>query len=414
MHEKAITRIQAHIEGSIRNTQIEENWFVFESLSPHVLSLAKEVIKHKSACIDIADVFAIFYDLAYQPIRGLISSEKPINGSLTTIIGEKATHQLCTTIIQFIVSLPREYEVYLPAPKLKMLSSMEISDQFSIVVFSDENEIPGQPNYMGGLLTGMRKALEKDLTYFRFRVSGYCGTRLESKTMRKALIAFKITLQQLLAMKLIEISPDQPTGIGLLVGGGHFKLPRYNLYNADNSGETIQVEAASLSMEFCRIIDAIKLKESSQVIQRAIEQSELPLLFKNRLKFPTMLLVNRCQEANRIRSAIEWCFDSYSSESTMAFLQVCIGLEAILGEDLKNESLTKSLADRCAYLTASDIKSRKQIRQEFISLYGIRSSLVHGTQRTLDEKQAHYLHWGRDILEHCIFREIRNLNMGKS
>jgi hypothetical protein len=92
-------------------------------------------------------------------------------------------------------------------------------------------------------------------------------------------------------------------------------------------------------------------------------------------------------------------------------LQVCFGLESLLGDAVGSESLTSTLADRCAYLVGSDIKGRNSIREQFKELYAIRSKLVHGTATWLDPNQRHFLRWERSIFEFAIFQEVKHLGM---
>jgi hypothetical protein len=62
----------------------------------------------------------------------------------------------------------------------------------------------------------------------------------------------------------------------------------------------------------------------------------------------------------------------------LALLQNCIGIEALLGDDEKDEPLTTRLADRCAYLLAKSSEERAAIRQRFKRIYAVRAKLVHG------------------------------------
>jgi hypothetical protein len=106
---------------------------------------------------------------------------------------------------------------------------------------------------------------------------------------------------------------------------------------------------------------------------------------------------------------MEWAIDASATENqTIRFLQICIALEAILGEEAPSEGLTKTLADRCAYLVSKDIRRRRAIREDFQKLYGARSKLVHGRRRSLHAAEAVLLEWGERLLQEVIDREIDN------
>jgi hypothetical protein len=77
---------------------------------------------------------------------------------------------------------------------------------------------------------------------------------------------------------------------------------------------------------------------------------------------------------------LEWYFDADTADNhTVAFLQRCIGLEAILGDDENSRTvpLTDRLADRYAYLMGQTASERVELRQHFREIYGRRSDVVH-------------------------------------
>ena len=92
-------------------------------------------------------------------------------------------------------------------------------------------------------------------------------------------------------------------------------------------------------------------------------------------------------------------------------MQLCIGLEAIFGDFTFETGLTKTLADRCAYVVSKSIKERKTIRDRFQTLYKIRSKIVHGKTLTLDRNDEGYLLWGRQILKKAIWKELEKLEL---
>lgn len=121
------------------------------------------------------------------------------------------------------------------------------------------------------------------------------------------------------------------------------------------------------------------------------------------------------KDAQFVKSAIEWAFDSAIEDNeTVSFLQMCIGLEAILGEETGRESLTETLADRCAYLLATDIEGRKKIRYNFRELYRLRSKLVHGRAMRINDSEKGFLEWGKRVLNCVIIKEMKDLNLSEA
>ena len=99
-------------------------------------------------------------------------------------------------------------------------------------------------------------------------------------------------------------------------------------------------------------------------------------------------------------------FDSHANDNdTLAFIQACIGIEAVIGDDTK-DNITATLADRCAYLLGDSISARKKIREKFEKLYDIRSKVVHGRKACLDDEQRHFLDYAQIMLKRVIGKEI--------
>jgi hypothetical protein len=107
---------------------------------------------------------------------------------------------------------------------------------------------------------------------------------------------------------------------------------------------------------------------------------------------------------------MEWYIDSVISDaSTVKFVQICIGLESLLGDERDDAPLTMTLADRCAYLLAKNMKHRSNIRERFKKMYAVRSKIIHGSARNLrDNEKKHYL-FARDMLREAIMTELTHI-----
>ena len=125
-----------------------------------------------------------------------------------------------------------------------------------------------------------------------------------------------------------------------------------------------------------------------------------------------LLLTNTSKEALRIRSAIDWYVQSdITDDDTMSFIQVCMGLESIFGDDLYEGGLTTILSDRCAYLIGKNIKDRGEIKSKFRDIYQIRSKIVHGVRNHLSANEEHMLYYARYFLRKSILKELDNIEL---
>lgn len=122
------------------------------------------------------------------------------------------------------------------------------------------------------------------------------------------------------------------------------------------------------------------------------------------------------QDANdedvvRICAAMEWYFDAEGTKNdTIAFLQRCIALEALLGEKKGSEfGLTARLADRLSYLLGARFSQRREWREKFLKVYDARSDIVHQRRADLGEEFATVKKWARDMLVKAIRAEMELL-----
>ena len=110
--------------------------------------------------------------------------------------------------------------------------------------------------------------------------------------------------------------------------------------------------------------------------------------------------------------ASEWLFDAKLNDQdpSLIVMQIAAAAEAVLAEGKKIESnVTKTLADRCAYLLGSNAHGRENIRKWFSDFYELRSQLVHGRSRFLSTKVQNLIDWAEGIVEAIIKKEMRFL-----
>ena len=311
-----------------------------------------------------------------------------------------------------MISIPRDFDIYivLPAISNKMPAVVRLSDSISLASFHNAEDVPG--GYHGGLMSFLNK-FELNKTYIRLRVNGYIG-RLESVCLKRALNDLKIILQHGMFRQLFKRTPAEKARLGLL---NALALPqtRPTIVSVDDARSKPAVKTIDLPNDMSRFLSNLDINWDNDQIRTAVEANDLPSAIHSSFTRSAQLIGCQEEEADRIKSAVKWCFDSYITENeTLSFLQICIGLEALLGDDDYKGSLTELLADRYAYLIGDDIRGRKTIKERFKRLYDIRSKLVHGSVLELDHDQSAYLGWGRNILEYSILKEIKHLKIGQS
>jgi hypothetical protein len=412
MHSGATETIERHVRGSLKHCVVEDNWPQYESFSPHVNSLAKEVLKHKKEWLSRSDIYSIFYDLVYEAIISVAKENESLSGNLWDLLSEEVAEKLVAEFVAYFESIPRNFEIYIPLPAISkdLPAEVHISDAIALISFKNAKDIPG--GYQTGLLSFDNK-FEVGKVYLRHRLAGYAGNRLENACIFTALNSLKIVLQQGLFREILARTAAERAGLGLFGAFTHHQIRKAKAVAVDITSDQRKVKSVELPIDLCRFLENIDI--NWEKVDEAAKRGHIDKLLSAFLGRAGRLIEHTDPEANRIRSAIKWCFDSYTSDSnSLAFLQVCIGLEALLGDDGPNGTITETLADRCAYLISSDIKGRKSIRQNFRELYKVRSKLVHGNVVDLDSDQLWSLRWGTTILEYAITKEIKHLGLEKT
>lgn len=113
---------------------------------------------------------------------------------------------------------------------------------------------------------------------------------------------------------------------------------------------------------------------------------------------------------SRIVAAVEWYEDSLTVENqTVAVLSICIGLEAILGEESDMSEMTKRLCDRLAFTLGKSRAERSKYHNEYLALLKLRGKLVHAKIFRLAESDQLVLQRGRALLREVIDHEVDHL-----
>ncbi|MDP3799743.1 MAG: HEPN domain-containing protein [Polaromonas sp.] len=417
LHEQAVLRIQKHIDGTLQKCMIHDTWPSFESYSDHAQALATEVLKHKKKWVSIIDIYFMFIEHVYRAIKPIKPDDGQLEGPLKAILGEGGISQLSAQLLKYIQGIPRKYQVYVPLPPLAPLEdTLEIAEGFRLLRVVSRKAFPGEfpPS---GLFSLSDDEIKPAQYFLMFETQGYCGDSIAGSAARQALSTFKISMQQALARGLFQKRKDTAAGLGLIFSTayGSFTVPKHYLVLEDMEPGAAPTRSLELSIEICRLLDSHSFAKDNGQVSITVDAGTVDKLIAAYLKAAAQLHATQKPEAARIKSAIEWAFDAYVNENpTMSFLQTCIALEAVYGDDNDGENVTKTLADRCAYLIGTNIKGRKTIRDNFRSLYSIRSKIVHGSAASLASEEEYFLDWGKTALEISITKEIKNLALEKT
>jgi hypothetical protein len=416
IHPKAIDSMKAKLRRALEDCEVENNWPVFASYTDNLFKFANEVLKHTKDWLSVSSVYSIFSRQVGSTLMGEFPNKTNVSGKIGELLGTERLKQLVNSIIKYIDGIPRSYSIYFPLPGMEGFKQKEIdlSAGISIITFLDKTDVPGgyQEGLYGAAL-GVNR-LEINKPYICFEEIGHAGGLFEDSAFRDALSKFKQFVHLGIARRAFLTKEGYSMSLGL--SGRHHYEQNIHAFVFDKAVRDVIDSSTLLPRSMSRRIEKIVLNDENKYYKTAKAQSdeEVANYIKSILNKPSKLisLPKNDKDAWPIKSAIEWAFEaSISDNDTVSFIQTCIGLEAILGDNSDRESLTEILADRCAYLIGTDIKGRKNIKNNFKELYRLRSKLVHGRAVRLHDNEKCYLEWGKNVLDYVILKEIKNLNI---
>ena len=415
-HEKAREALKKHLENILSSCVIDKGIVNFDrSTDEDLYKYINEAKKHKKTWMREIYLYGLLYKQVSDYLVEHIEKIREISGKIKDIIGEPGITDLCVKIISYLESIPRKYLVFFELPAVHGLGLKEIklTDDISFVERVGESDFSDIKIPTWSLLGGDTLTLEKGRLYIRISVDGYTDGTVESSAIKKAYSKFK---QVILLSNLSEILKEgqRDLSLGLLGSVSH------QIFVVNSRDPNIEKYLVYFPQTVSNYISKLRLNEDIlkppkfETLLETFENKEIPTsndkakILKKRLRYPEKLLKTSDNDENTepIKSAIEWAFDSHANDNdTLAFIQACIGIEAVIGDDTK-DNITATLADRCAYLLGDSISARKKIRENFEKLYDIRSKVVHGRKACLDDEQRHFLDYAQIMLKRVIWKEI--------
>jgi len=409
INPKAIEAMQRHLNEALNGCQIESGWPLYQSYRSTFLRFSKEALKIKGKWLRFTTLFDIFIEELRTVMKEYFPKRDEISGPLTNLLRPETIDQIVKKILGTVESIPRSYHIYIPLPAATLgVEEVAFTSDIALIEIHDKEKVPGGYRQRTAIPFSLDSiSLEMDKPYLRFASTGYAGTSIDDSAYESALSKFKQFVYLGIMFKFLE---KHEVLTSLFFGSPHHEAIPLDLEDPEHLKAHAQ-----LPNNIADLIDRISIVHDFDVMKEVKESGKVGIekLLHNQLRDPINLLTRKNTDilSAPIRSAVEWAFDANNTENpTVSFIQTCIGLEAILGEDIDQEApLTATLADRCAYLFGSDSAKRKIIRTNFRKLYSIRSKLVHGRVITLSEEETNFISWGNKVLDGLIRKELASI-----
>ncbi len=345
-----------------------------------------------------------------------ISTEKDEAVSASALLTKQQFDSLRSAIFDYLASIPREYDLWVRLPSMPKWGDGEIalSNRISLVE-SAEPALNNRSKISLALLSEIH-SLTGPTVFLKVSSLGYGRAGNSSTAVSDALSHLKQFLQ-------------------LFQRGGTYK---HDVITASEATQRGKASAVLIDRAFPDEKISVQIPESVGAFLTSMRINEEKLTWpdenkktllhwkmrpaKSREEKSSVLLEDiswiadlldcsdKWPDAERIKTALEWAFDSeQSGNQTLGFIQACVGLEALLGDDDQEEPLTTRLADRCAYLLGKTHADRTSIRKRFKAMYAVRSKLIHGRTPRLTHSDAEHLFFAQITLSEVVTAEMRSL-----
>ncbi|EMW1039768.1 TPA: HEPN domain-containing protein [Citrobacter freundii] len=387
MHTKSVEKIKDLIRELLECTEMKNGIPRFNYESYSFDKIACELNKRKTVFkVDNVACMFIYFDGLSIFFR---SGGDYYNKCVTHPISVDEFDSVLDFILSLYRSTPMNYKISIPLKHLYF----KIND-------SEEREVNVIEQRMENI-----NHQEKALSFSSIQISGSGIFYVygENFFMKDILLKLNIFIFQLLINNVVEIKNSRPV---LLDYWHKYKIHDIPVIKAKiQNNDYPKIEAESLiPISLSKYLGDLTLTEKGDGSNSA-EKVTLSMIAAE------CIIKDKTREGERIKSAIDWFMQSQANEDlTMSFLQMCMGLEAIFGDDDNDGGLTNILADRCSYLIGKNIEERKEIKSNFREVYRLRSKIVHGVKSNLSPQEMSLRYNAINYLRRSILKEILNMD----
>lgn len=303
-------------------------------------------------------------------------------------------------IVDRIFAFPKPYTIYFSLPNAEPLAAdTQLSP--SIAFFTFREPASKKRNKLRGLfdlLSAHDPILRDGTTYLRLQTMGHCAPY--SANSPGALLAIS-KAKRLLSLSNLYLSGLIPSERQRTYG------PAQALAHEDGSSESLMFHLEAPPELLAALArTALTGRPPSGLLSMLSNEQTSPI---DDLKQYAMLLEDdkKSPELERIRTGLEWAFDSRNTiNDTRALIEACIAIEALIGEESTERGLTDRLVDRCSFALGKNFTERQVIAGDFRAIYRLRSQLVHGRAPRLAPPQRKQLRRAQELLDMLLRHEI--------
>ncbi|EMA4563281.1 hypothetical protein U3B98_004556 [Klebsiella pneumoniae] len=375
MHPGKANNLRSKILDLLDYIHIDESRMITFSNPIKSFEKLENELRKKSDVFDTFTTVLAYIDAIYYYCNHISPS---INKDLS-LISKEEKQKIVDFTLSYLITIPFDYKSTIELTSISLPEYVQEESKVSIK---------------------RRKHFGSNATIIEIKCSGYYTHQNSESFIKEPLKVLNCLLYFMLVTKIIKHTPQSLISAGL--GGNTIQnYTSINVFIRPESFEKIS-HHQHLPLHISKFLSELKMTDN-------YDQNSKPGRAEIAIESALALINAKTEGAEYIRSAIDWYMNSlYTTDSTMSFIQTCMGLEALLGEKENGAGgLTRTLADRCAYLIGNGHEERVIIKQNIEDIYKLRSNIVHGVTNTIRNSEKKHTALATIYLNKVISSECR-------
>lgn len=302
---------------------------------------------------------------------------------------EETNRELINYLFDYFTALPHKYKVAIPLHNLDLPAFKEDGIEIEVL------------NLGVGLGHDESPFSLRTHKYLRLSGHGYITYQNDTHEIKPYLQDFNVFLYIFITAKIFTVKSD-------------LLMHRYNFENTlPGRTKNIPILHAKIKNTSCeQTLDTFELPlQLSKFLDDLNVNKDMEYLSIEKLRFINSLINDSSESAMYIKSAMDWYMNSQMvMDETMSFIQICMGLEALLGDKREQGvGITQTLSDRCSYLIGKGMDDREEIKKQLKKAYELRSAIVHGLKNRINASEKEYANNATLFLRRAIKVECQYL-----
>ena len=291
---------------------------------------------------------------------------------------------------EYTLSIPLPH--FTPVPKYKIPISSHVSLKRMLVDNESYQNPSQQTNSFSNALAEIQN--QKEISCLEISCSGLVGFPPNSPLIINALNTLKHTVMLGVIFGLLEIRET----------GTDYVLDKHRHdYISVIDGYLSNSLRNRLPFIYNHALSCTHLTSNGEDIISSLSQAD------NIHILDEAMIITRCLDSEdtaymRIKASLEWLFDcNFMQNTTNSFVMLCLAIESMIGD---NESKNKKevLASRLSFSIGKTYNERKIIHDDFVEFYNKRSSIVHGSEKIMNNREIELL----GSMKHALVMMIRS------